>query len=961
MANVNTTGCDDSALDSILFEIGWDKRFSLPELNAANKALLEKVYKAEMELLQEDNQIKIVADRKQSMAEYLRSAKLELVNTEALWKANEKEIEVMKHLTALAERESGRLAQLAAQTETELRSSEERIDLLEKNLLKANQKLEEFRIQMDWDQQTMDDFLEESAQKDDDLMAIIKYAQQDEQTIKSLTLAIEKKSVEANEKRKALDKELTETRSAQLALDKTLENIQQARSEIQQLFHQCENTITQKKQLDSDMQRCAWNLAQGKQQIRERNASITEMKHMLDAQRNNNTELQRNIAAKRKQAAMLRQDLKKQEENLASMQDEFDGYKTTLDRHRSEVRSVTSQISRMKKEIERNNQKLEEAEAYNAALKEKLRAVTQSALSEEGRAAQMEQILKETDQAIKKLEDQQHDLMEDLFRQKHNFQLVKTKEKNLLAHISKNKFTITGLLSQLTKLEKELIRQQMIMNSQDSKIIMLKSKLARLQGEIHSNEKETLEKKIAELTEDLEERKQIARSFKNVLMECEVDIRCSRKEMEKSVAQKKELTDMVDCLALLGSNKEKELKKLRLKKQDAIVENNLLKVEVKRVRDLVYLEADSMLSLEMRRLELQKAMKEREDEIKVYSEMLRQQLKITEQDRQSLSIEFNERLSKIDTMKKRFEIMEQSMAGPEGEKSQVYYITKAAQDKEELRRKGDELDAKVRKMELETKALENTIQLFTDRSSLFCNSLSKVNKSSPEYQEKVKLEEHLKATEETLKFKKQQVQELRQDIQDMNDTWERLLQEEREKTDKINHKQTLIAKLDKEAASMQEKIGRATKQFTKLTKEIRAGKTTKTETVEEQDIKLKELKEFNKTINKMVKKAMEDDPELRLVLEPCFQEASLLPPSPSSTLSSQRSSKMSSCRSSMSLRSPVSSAGSSPRGSSFSSPRVTTVNLDLDLSGACPPRSPPKCPSSASSSGSNSSKKTKKP
>ncbi|KAL0966765.1 hypothetical protein UPYG_G00299870 [Umbra pygmaea] len=943
----------------LLSELGWDEGFAIPVANPENEQLENELQRKQKEKLQLENKLGEIKDGIQAMTEHMKNVRQELSHSQALCKAREKESESEMHFKALAELEMGRLRQEIGQLDNELEELREKKNSQENNIFKASQKLEELKRELNWDQQTLEAWLDESARKDADIMAIMKYAQQDESRIRELTLLIDKKTVEANQKQKTLNHQLTETISAQISLDKTAENYRQVHLERQELIDQWENTIEQMKKRDAEMQQCSMLLAQVNQDIRERNTLIKEKKTFLQSETENNQDCEKKIAVAERQASRLRLELQTQESNRSRMQDELRSLKGTVDRAASGVEKTRSQLTHLKKDIQDKTDRVKGAQLHNAALEEKLLVVAETTLSVEERAAQMEQILKEEEQTIKDIDVQLSRHQEALFRDRQALQALKVKEKESDALLAGSQAALCNLDKKISQLDQKALKQQEIIYNQDFHIHLLERKAARLRGEVNTEEKQVLERKTRELAQSLEERKKTASMLATQLKKIQDYSSCVRKEVEKTGADKRNLTTKIEELQLFSHTADKELNKIRLKKQDTMVDDNVLKLEVKRLRDLLYNKADSVFSLEKRRLQLETAMRERQQEVRLHWEMLCKQVKISDQERQALSVEVHERLSKVDKMRKRYEIMTVSMAGPEGEedKSQAYYVIKAAQEKEELQRQGDDLDAKIRKTEKEIRALENTLHVVNSRNTTYRQSFNKVTESSDVYQEKLRLEEQKRAVEEKYKHKRRLVRELQEDIQSMTNTLESLREEDSIQNQSTEETQTRILSINKDLVSQKEKLDRVTKQCFNLTKAIRLDKNAKEETFEERDIRLRELKDFNKNINKMLLEAMEEKPDLRETLQMYFAQANLTLPSRSSTPASRLTSRTNSARSSVSQRSVVSSAGSSPRALSVHSPTVKTLELDLGLSAAPSPRDS-RPPSSGSSNSSRRSKRS---
>merc|ERR1719482_1287242 len=154
-----------------------------------------------------------------------------------------------------------------------------------------------------------------------------------------------------------------------------------------------------------------------------------------------------------------------------------------------------------------------------------------------------------------------------------------------------------------------------------------------------------------------------------------------------------------DCDTMKGTMEELELQNTIVnrtvantvkEKEEALMQHDILRLEVKRLKQQLASKSENLYSLENRKQQLQISMEEREKEIEVHQEVLRSQLRSQEEERHKTAIELAERKQKIYNLKMKYENVLNKVKKEDGEeqKSQAYYVLKAAQEKEEMQLKG---------------------------------------------------------------------------------------------------------------------------------------------------------------------------------------------------------------------------------------------------------------------------------
>ncbi|NXP24146.1 CCD39 protein, partial [Scytalopus superciliaris] len=859
---------------SVLAELGWDSAHAVPVANAENKALEEELQRMQKEKEKLRNELTNFEERLEAMTAHLINVRQDLSFSKSLYSARENEIESEHHFKALAERECGRLKRDLKRLQDELVFLGEKKNRQENVINKTIKKLENLKQQMNCDEKLLESWIKELNRTDNDALAIQKYAQQDEGKLGALTLQVEKLTTQANQKRRALDNELTETLTAQMELDRAAEDFRRVHQERQEVIRQWENAIQQMEKRDQQIDHCALLIAEIKQEIRKKEIMLKEKTSFLVNETLNNMEYEKKISSAERKANTLQNEYQTQEACRVHLQGELEALKSIVSRTASDLESLRIQVTNLKKEIQKKEARLSFLTEENVNLSNKLKRVTEETLSSEEKALRMEEILKEEEKALEEKEDEMRQLKDLLFKKTQELKVEKDKEKVLLSEIEGGQKSLKNLQCRLHRLDAEVFKQQEIIYNQDFYIQQVQKRLSRLEGEVNANEKQVLEAKVAELKKTLEEKRNGYDVLQAQYKKVQNDVQLMKKTIDKTGEETSGMMMKIDELNLYNERSVQDLRKAKALKQDMMVENNLLKLELKRLKDTLCNKAEKVLSMEKQRLELNKAIAERTEEIKIHKEMMDSQIRLLDQERQRRSAEFQECLCKIGKLRCRYEILTLSMMPPEGEeqKSQAYYVIKAAQEKQALQQEGDDLEAKICKAEKEIIALGNTLSVLNNCNSNYRNSLKESTETSEEREERLKLEEEKRVVDETCRYKRREIKELQEDVQSMEqhlDVVEKqkaLFQEQKEE------KQDLILQLNKDIEEQKPKLERVIKQCSRLSREIQSLRQNGTETEEERDIDLRELKSFNRTVNQVIADVLETNPGLTASFQMYFDQ-----------------------------------------------------------------------------------------
>lgn len=861
-----------------------------------NKQLHQQIRAKEKRFQQLKTEIAEHTSRVEIMTEHLKNVKQELLHTQELHNAKLKEVQSEEHMKQLAEREIGRMAQEMRKLDAECTDLEAKLNTIQNFLFKGNEEMDKFKLQMNWNQDEMEQWAMAAKQKEEDAMALERYRRADEGKIKELTLEIEKLTKALQQHKRTLDDEATETQAKQIELDKTAEEFRQLHDERQKLVRQWQDTIEAMKRRDDEIAAASEQYAIARQGLQAKKDMLGEQKNRLKLQEQENADVQNKISGKERQQSRVQQDLQQTVARLQEFKDQVEILKNQLAAAVTHLNQQRSYNTNKDAHLESMKQDLENARARYKSTKKALEACLNSKADSETLAKQAEEDLAAMENELKRMEKEITLQKEQMFRTSQTLFNLRQKEAGLIAEISGAKAASQNLRTKLKQLDQQTLRQQELVYNGEFQIQQMERKVARASGERSAEETKVLQAQIQVLQMELDRVRAEETMLQTQCKKLEEERRGQDRVKRGLIKQKEEILAKIGEVELENESCASSLKQTLKEKEELLVQHDLQSLEVKRLKEILNMRTDEVFSLENRDFQLKKSMEERKKEIAMHREIQRAINKTIEDERHKVSVELAERDNRVKKLQAKFETLcKMSGYGSEDangeERSQAYYVIKAAQRREELQREGDDLDDKIRVAEKEVRALKKTLEHLEERNSEYRKSFHRADIAGDDAMRMVALEDQVKQAEDTFFKKKKELTRIEMDLESEQNRLNEIETHKQFARENVAQLETALQQVEKELLAERVKWGKVVK---KLDRQVREHQkfTGNNKTKEQVVLETHELKEMAHSLLFTLGQLANEFPEISDPLNVAVREQGMhIPTMPPGRIAAARTSQ----------------------------------------------------------------------
>merc|ERR1711879_92474 len=136
-----------------------------------------------------------------------------------------------------------------------LDDTQDQINSFSNQLMRGNERLDQFKLEMNWNQEELEQWAIAARQKEDDELTLEKYRRADDSKVRELTLAMEKLTIENSNMRKELADQVTETQAKQIEMDKTAELFRELHDDRRKLISQWEDAVKSMRTRDTQLEK----------------------------------------------------------------------------------------------------------------------------------------------------------------------------------------------------------------------------------------------------------------------------------------------------------------------------------------------------------------------------------------------------------------------------------------------------------------------------------------------------------------------------------------------------------------------------------------------------------------------------------------------------------------------------------------------------------------------------------